>query len=142
MHPRTNRLHCLLHAQLIDTVRVLPTEITTMHLPPVVNISLQNGRAGDRLGVIAVDSIHSAVFREMSYAPSERRKNVSLEYLHCQCGEYHIHVTLTEHVMSGDILTPCSFGPPKIFCQFDGSAHRAKTIGGAGAAMYVLSEQG
>jgi len=43
-----------------------------MHLPPVVNISLQNGRAGDRLGVIAVDSIHSAVFREMSYAPPER----------------------------------------------------------------------
>ena len=40
------------------------------------------------------------------------------------------------------ILTPCGFGPPKIFCQFDGSAHRAKTIGGAGAAMYVLSEQG
>ena len=37
MHPRTNRMHCLLHAQLIDTVRVLPTEITTMHLPPVVN---------------------------------------------------------------------------------------------------------
>ena len=142
MHPRTNRMHCLLHSQLIDTVRVLPTEITTMHLPPVVNISLQNGRALDWLGVIAVNSIHSAVFREMSYTPSERQKNVNLEYLHCQCGEYHIHVTLTEHVMSGDILTPCSFGPPKIFCQFDGSAHRAKTVGGAGAAMYVLSEQG
>ena len=142
MHPRTHRMHCLLHSQLIDTVRVLPTEITTMHLPPVVNISLQNGRAGDRLGVIAVNSIHSAVFREMSYTPSERPKNVNLEYLHCQCGEYHIHVTLTEHVMSGDILTPCSFGPPKIFCQFDGSAHRTKRVGGAGAAMYVLSEQG
>ena len=142
MHPRINRAHCRLHAHLIDTVRVLPTDIATMHLPPVVNISLQNGKAGDRLGVIAVDSIHSAVFREMGYAPPERRKNVSLEYIHCQCGEYHVHVTLTEHVMSGDILTPCSFGPPKIFCQFDGSAHRAKTIGGAGAAMYVLSEQG
>ena len=142
MHPRLNRAQCLLHAQLIDTVRVLPTDIATMHLPPVVNISIQNGKAGDRLGVIAVDSIHNAVFREMSYAPPERRKNVSLEYMHCQCGDYHVHVTLTEHVMSGDILTPCSFGPPKIFCQFDGSAHRAKTIGGAGAAMYVLSEQG
>ena len=142
MHPRINRAQCLLHVHLIDTVRVLPTDIATMHLPPVVNISLQNGKAGDRLGVIAVDSIHSAVFREMSYAPPERCKNVSLEYVHCQCGEYHVHITLTDHVMSGDILTPCSFGPPKIFCQFDGSAHRAKTIGGAGAAMYVLSEQG
>ena len=141
-HPRANRTHCLLHSHLIDTVRVLPTEITTMHLPPVVNISLQNGRAGDRLGVIPVNSIHSAIFRDMCYTPSERKQNVNLEYLHCQCGEYHIHVTLTEHVLCGDILTPCSFGPPKIFCQFDGSAHRAKTIGGAGAAMYVLSEQG
>jgi len=123
-------------------MRVLPTEITTMHLPPVVNVSLQNGRAGDRLGVIPVNSIHSAIFRDMCHTPSERKQNVNLEYLHCQCGEYHIHVTLTEHVMCGDILTPCSFGPPKIFCQFDGSAHRAKSIGGAGAAMYVLSEQG
>ena len=35
MHPRTNRTHCLLHSHFIDTVRVLPTEITTMHLPPV-----------------------------------------------------------------------------------------------------------
>ena len=126
MHPRTNRTHCLLHSHLIDTVRVLPTEITTMHLPPVVNVSLRNGRAGDRLGVIPVNSIHSAIFRDMCHTPSERKQNVNLEYLHCQCGEYHIHVTLTEHVMAGDILTPCSFGPPKIFCQFDGSAHRAK----------------
>ena len=70
MHPRINRAQCLLHAQLIDTVRVLPTDIATMHLPPVVNISLQNGKAGDWLGVIAVDSIHSAVFREMSYGPT------------------------------------------------------------------------
>ena len=142
MHPRAKRTQCLLYSHLIDTVRVLPTEITTVHLPPVVNVSLQNGRAGDRLGVIPVNSIHSAIFRDTCHTPSERKQNVNLEYLHCQCGEYHIHVTLTEHVMCGDILTPCSFGPPKIFCQFDGSAHRAKTTGGAGAAMYVLSEQG
>ena len=85
MHPRTNRTQCLLHGQLIDTVRVLPTDIATMHLPPVVNISLQNGKAGDRLGVIAVDSIHSAVFREMSYAPPETTKE-------CQSGVYALPV--------------------------------------------------
>ena len=64
MHHRLNRAQYLLHAQLIDTVRVLPTDIATMHLPPVVNISVQNGKAGDRLGVIAVDSIHSSVSRD------------------------------------------------------------------------------
>ena len=142
MHPLIKRTRCLLHSPLIDTVRVLPTDIATMHLPPVVNVCTHNGRAGERLGVIPVQSIHSAIFRDMCQTPPERKQNVKLEYLHCQCGEYHIHVTLTEHVMSGDILPPCSFGPPKIFCQFDGSAHRAKTIGGAGAALYVLSEQG
>ena len=67
-----------------------------------------------------MDSIHSAVFREMSYPPPERRKTVSLEYMHCQCGEYHVHIALTDHVMSGDILTPCSFGPPKIFANLMG----------------------
>ena len=98
LHPRTKRTHCLLYSPLIDTVRVLPTDITTMHLPPVVNVSLHNGRAGERLGVIPVNSIHSAIFRDMCHTPSERKQNVNLEYLHCQCGEYHIHV------MSGDIL--------------------------------------
>ena len=109
LHPRTKRTHCLLHSHLIDTVRVLPTDITTMHLPPVVNVSLHNGRASERLGVIPVNSIHSAIFRDMCHTPSERKQNVNLEYLHCQCGEYHIHVTLTEHVMSGDHLDPLRF---------------------------------
>ena len=81
MHPRTNRTHCFLHSHLVDTVRVLPTEITTMHLPPVVNVSLRNGRVGDRLAVIPVDSIHSAIFRDMCHTPSERKQNVNLEYL-------------------------------------------------------------
>ena len=109
MHPLIKRTHCLLHSPLIDTVRVLPTDIATMHLPPVVSVSTHNGRAGERLGVIPVQSIHSAIFRDMCHTPPERKQNVKLEYLHCQCGEHHIHVTLTEHVMSGDILTPCSF---------------------------------
>lgn len=140
LHSLTKRARCSTH--LFDTVRVLPTDIATIHLPPVVNVSTHNGRGAERLGVIPVHSVHSAFFRDMCHTPAERKQNVILEYLHCQCGEYHIHVTLTEHVMTGEILTPCSFGPPKIFCQFDGSAHRAKSIGGAGAALYVLFEQG
>lgn len=88
LHPLIKQIHCLLHSPLIDTVRVLPTDITTMHLPPVVNVSTHNGRAGERLGVIPVQSIHSAIFRDMCHTPPERKQNVKLEYLHCQCGEW------------------------------------------------------
>ena len=108
-----------------------------MHLPSV-NVSAQNGSAGKRLGVIPVQSVHSAIFRDMCHTPAERKQNVQLE---CVCTVSVSTVTLTEHVMTGEIFTPCSFGTPKIFCQFDGFAHRAKSIGGAGAALYVLSEQ-
>ena len=58
------------------------------------------------------------------------------------CGEYHIHVTLLSEVGQGDVLVPSDFGAPRIFCQFDGSAHRAQAVGGAGAALYVISAQG
>jgi len=48
-----------------------------MHLLPVMNVSAQNGSAGERLGVIPVQSVHSAIFRD-----------------------------ITEHVITGEIFTP------------------------------------
>ena len=72
----------------------------------------------------------------------ERPKNVHLSMVCCSCGEYHIHVTLLSNIGPGDLLVPADFGAPMIFCEFDGSAHRSQEVGGAGAAMYVISAQG
>ena len=86
--------------------------------------------------------LYASTFREMCIAPVERPKNVQLSMVYCSCGEYHIHVTLLSKVGQGDLLVPADFGAPMIFCQFDGSAHRSQEVGGAGAALYVISAQG
>ncbi len=44
--------------------------------------------------------------------------------------------------VAGDILVPGNFGDPKIFVQFDGSAHHDLQIGGAGAGLFEISSQG
>ena len=59
LHPRANRTHCLLHAHLIDTMRVLPTDITTMHLPPLVNVCLHNGRIHRKEDRMSSSSIYT-----------------------------------------------------------------------------------
>ena len=100
MHLRTKRTHCLLYLPLIDTVRVLPTDITTMHLSPMVNVSLHNGRAGERLGVIPVNSIFG-----IYVTPSERKHNVNLEYLHCQCAPHMSTRAVRSNSMCGRLLS-------------------------------------
>ena len=105
-------------------------------------VSKVAGEPGDRIGVLPTNSLHSAVFRDMCTYPVERSQNVQLSLVHCRCGEYHVHVTLSANISEGDLLVPSDFGSPKIFCQLDGSAHRARAIGGAGAALYTISMHG
>ena len=69
-------------------------------------------------------------------------QNVTLQILHCPCGEYHVQIVLAKPGVVGDILVPGSFGDPKIFVQFDGSAHHDHQIGGAGAGLFEISSHG
>ena len=142
LQPVRAESQCIVQTAHIDMVRVLPVSIDTMHLPPIVNVSKVAGEPGDRIGVLPINSLHNAVFRDMCTHPVERSQNVDLSLVHCRCGEYHVHVTLSANISEGELLVPSDFGSPKIFCQFDGSAHRAKAIGGAGAALYTISMHG
>ena len=40
------------------------------------------------------------------------------------------------------LLVPTGFGQPKLMAQFDGSAHRSRHIGGAGAALFQVDSTG
>ena len=84
----------------------------------------------------------SAILRDMQRNPPEFESNASIQVLHCTCGEYHLQVTLTAECAVGDVLAPGQFGDPKIFVQFDGSAHHDAGLGGAGAGLYEISAQG
>ena len=108
----------------IAAVRAPPTQIESMHLPPIVNTATCKKRAGDLLCVLPTCSVQASAFREMCITPVERHRNVHLSMVYCSCGDYHLHVTLLSDVGQGDLLIPADFGAAKIFCQFDGSAHR------------------
>ena len=113
-----------------------------MHLPPVVCSLQKDGSPGDVVAILPVESLHSAALRELQRHPPEMEQNVTLQILHCPCGEYHIQIVLIKPGIEGDILVPGSFGDPKIFVQFDGSAHHDHQIGGAGAGLFEISSHG
>lgn len=113
-----------------------------MHLPPIINVSTTAGQTGDLLCVLPAQSVHASIFREMCVTPVEKPRNVQLSLVYCACGEYHLHVTVLTDISQGEVLVPLDFGTPRMFCQFDGSAHSTHAVGGAGAALYIISSQG
>ena len=105
--------------------------------------SLQkDGSPGDVIATLPLESLHSAALRELQRHPPEMEQNVTLQIWHCPCGEYHIQIVLIKPGIEGDILVPGRFGDPKIFVQFDGSAHHDHQIGGAGAGLFEISSHG
>ncbi len=107
-----------------------------MHLPPSVCSLQEDGSPGDRVAILPTDSMLCAILQEMQRNPPEVEQNVALQIFHCPCGEYHVQLTLTTPCAAGDILVPGIFGDPKIFVQFDGSAHHDLQVGGAGAGLF------
>ena len=133
---------CKVNSAAITLSRVLPVDIDTMHLPPVVCSFQQDGSPGDSIAILPVDSLCCAALRELQRCPPEMEQNVSLQILHCPCGEYHVQVILVKPAIVGDIIVPGRFGDPKIFVQFDGSAHHDFQVGGAGAGLFEISSHG
>ena len=133
---------CKVDDEQISLQRVLPVDIETMHLPPIVCTLKAAGATGDCVALLPLSSSASAILRDMQLNPPEMERNVTLSMTYCTCDEYHIQVTLTTECAAGDLLVPCQFGDPKIFVQFDGFAHQDAGIGGAGAGLYEISAHG
>ena len=53
-----------------------------------------------------------------------------------------ICITACRELIKGDVLVPVTGGDPQIIVQFDGSAHRASQVGGAGAALLQFDSNG
>ena len=51
-------------------------------------------------------------------------------------------ITAHRELIKGDVLVPVTGGDPQIIVQFDGSAHRASQVGGAGAALLQYDGNG
>ena len=133
---------CTVDMSKLDLQRVLPFTYDTLHAPPMVTVATTDIQAGEQVAILPLDSLYTASLNVLINAPIGRQKNVDFQLHYCQCGKYHVKVLALSSVLGSDMLVPAGFGQPKLMAQFDGSAHRSRKIGGAGAALFQVDSTG
>ena len=133
---------CSLSDTQVGSQRILPLDYSTMHLPPIVGISKVNLTKNTRLAVLPLNSPVVSALREMEVFAPSMPSNVQVSLIACQCGAFHVSLLSTVDLCCGDTLVPANSCPPRIVVQFDGSAHRSRQIGGAGAAVLQVESTG
>ena len=133
---------CMLNDAQVGVQRILPLDYSTMHLPPLVGICQENVAACNQIAVLPLNSPIVAAVREMEGSAAPMQSNVKTTIITCRCGNLHILLQSTVHVCRGDILVPLNTCAPRIMVQFDGSAHRTRGVGGAGAALLQVECSG
>ena len=133
---------CTLDISKIDLQRVLPFTYDTLHAPPMVAVATTDIQVGEQVASLPLDSLYTAALNVLINAPIGRPKNVDLQLHYCRCGKYHVRVLALSSILGSDMLVPTGFGQPKLMAQFDGSAHRSRHIGGAGAALFQVDSTG
>ena len=94
------------------------------------------------MAILPLDSLYTAALNVLINVPIGKPKNVDFQLHYCQCGKYHVKIIALSSILGSDMLVPTSFGQPKLMAQFDGSAHRSRKIGGAGAALFQVDSTG
>ena len=133
---------CTLDDTQVGVQRILPLNYSTMHLPPIVGICQEKVEAGDQLAVLPLNSPIVAAVREMEGLAIPMQGNVKTTIIMCQCGSLHVLLHSSADLCPGDILVPSNACEPRIMVQFDGSAHRTRGVGGAGAALLQVECSG
>ena len=133
---------CTVDTSKLDLQRVLPLTHDTLHTPPLVTLATTDIQAGEQVAILPLDSLYTASLNALIDVPIGREKNVEFQLHYCQCGKYHVKVLAISSIVRSDLLVPTGFGQPKLMVQFDGSAHRSRKIGGAGAALFQVDSTG
>eukprot|EP00434_Breviolum_minutum_P037644 symbB.v1.2.033388.t1/scaffold4123.1/size58836/8 len=133
---------CSLSAQHVSLEKVLPLDYSTMLLPPRVGVCLTPVSRNAQVAVLPLQSPILSALRELERTGTNIESNVQLKLTRCSCGEYHMCITACRELIKGDFLVPVTGGDPQIIVQFDGSAHRASKVGGAGAALLQFDGNG
>ena len=108
----------------------------------MVTVATTDIQAGEQVAILPLDSLYTASLNVLINVPIGRKKNVDFQLHYCQCGKYHVKVLALSSILGSDLLVPTGFGQPKLIVQFDGSGHRSRKIGGAGAALFQVDSTG
>ena len=133
---------CSLSAQQVSLEKVLPLDYSTILLPPLVGVCSMPINRNEQVAVVPLQSPILSALRELERTGTNMEGNVQLKLMRCSCGEYHMCITACRELIKGDVLVPVMGGDPQIIVQFDGSAHRASQVGGAGAALLQYDGNG
>eukprot|EP00434_Breviolum_minutum_P037054 symbB.v1.2.032844.t1/scaffold3995.1/size82977/8 len=127
------------HQVLLEKVRSL--DYSTLLLPLFV-VCLMSINRNEQVAVVPLQSSILAALRELERTGTNMEGNVQLKLKRCSCGEYYMCITACRELIKGDVLVPVTGRDPQIIVQFDGSAHRASQVGGAGAALLQYDGNG
>ena len=122
--------------------RTLPVHLSTFLRPSVVLQAAQNYDPGDTIAKVRLNSVELAALQATEGGVQGNHSNVTTSYYLCRCGEYHVSVDAISAIAKDDLLTIHAAQPPVMFAQFDGSAHSQIGVGGAGAALFLVSYRG
>ena len=139
---RSGVTNCLLAADFVELQTVIPLDYPTMHLPSKVVIARSAFEAKKLVATLELGTQLVASLNALLHIPVGREANVEFSLVSCPCGSYHVQLRARTAILPGEVLIPASHGEPKLFVQFDGSAHRLQKIGGAGAALLQVSTRG
>ena len=128
------------HQVLLE--KVFPLDYSTLLLPPFVGVCLMPINRNEQVAVVPQQSSILAALRELERTSTKMEGNVQLKLKRSSCGEYHMCITACRELIKGDVLVPVRGKDPQIIVQFDGSAHRASQVGGAGAALLQYDDNG
>ena len=103
---------CTLDDALVGARRILPLDYSTMHLPPIVGVSMREILKDTEFAVLALNSPIVSALKEMEGIPPSMQSNVQMRLVSCQCGTFHVSLTSMTDLCCGDTLVPANSCPP------------------------------
>ena len=97
---------------------------------------------GDTIGNVDINSEFAAALVATELIHPHLECNCKIQVYKCSCGSYHVSLIALAAVGRGDILCANTDAAETTIVQFDGSAHREASIGGAGAALLQVGPRG
>ena len=99
-------------------------------------------QAGEQVASLPLDSLYTAALNVWLMLQLGGQKMLTSNYTTANVANIMSEFLPSSPSLGLGMLVLTGFGQPKLMAQFDGSAHRSRHIGGAGAALFQVDSTG